>query len=154
MSPEKKTQVLVVDDDPGHLMTLKTIIKSWGYHVETANDGSQAVEKVKDRPFDLILMDIRMVEMSGIEALKHIKTYNPAIPILIMTAYSSVESAVDSLKAGAYDYLTKPLDFDSLKITIERALEHINLKSENKALKEKLNQGFDIENIIGRSQSM
>jgi two-component system response regulator HydG len=92
--------------------------------------------------------------MSGLEALKQIKAYNPAIPILIMTAYSSVESAVEAIKAGAYDYLTKPLDFEALKLTIERALEHIHLKAENKALKEKMVAEFDLRSIIGKSRAM
>ena len=154
MNQSKQVTVLVVDDDPGHQATLKTIIKSWGYQVEVADDGTKAVEKVKESPFDLILMDVRMAVMSGIEALKLIKQYNPAIPILIMTAYSSVESAVEALKAGAYDYLTKPLDFDALKITMERALEHTSLKAENQALKEKLQSDFKVKNIIGKSQTM
>lgn len=154
MNQSKQVTVLVVDDDPGHQATLKTIIKSWGYQVEVADDGTKAVEKVKESPFDLILMDVRMAVMSGIEALKLIKQYNPAIPILIMTAYSSVESAVEALKAGAYDYLTKPLDFDALKITMERALEHTNLKVENQALKEKLQSDFNVNSIIGKSRTM
>ena len=153
MHPKKAT-VLVVDDDVGHLSVLKTVIRSWGYEVEGADDGSKAVEKAKERPFDLIVTDVRMAEMSGIEALKLIKEYNPAIPILIMTAYSSVESAVEALKAGAYDYLTKPLDFDVLKLTIERALDHTSLRAENLSLKEKLRSSYDLANIIGKSQPM
>ena len=153
MNPEKAT-VLVVDDDEGHLSVVKTVIKSWGYDVEGADDGTKAVEKAKDRPFDLIVMDVRMAEMSGIEALKVIKKYNPAIPILIMTAYSSVESAVEALKAGAYDYLTKPLDFDVLKLTLERALDHTSLRVENLELKKKLRSSHDLTNIIGKSQPM
>jgi len=153
MNPEKST-VLVVDDDEGHLSVVKTVIKSWGYDVEGADDGTKAVEKAKERPFDLIVMDVRMAEMSGIEALKVIKKYNPAIPILIMTAYSSVESAVEALKAGAYDYLTKPLDFDVLKLTLERALDHTSLRVENIELKKKLRSSHDLTNIIGKSQPM
>jgi two-component system response regulator HydG len=153
MNPEKAT-VLVVDDDEGHLSVVKTVIKSWGYDVEGADDGTKAVEKAKERPFDLIVMDIRMAEMSGIEALKVIKEYNPAIPILIMTAYSSVESAVEALKEGAYDYLTKPLDFDVLKLTLERALDHTSLRVENLELKKKLRSSHDLTNIIGKSQPM
>lgn len=154
MNQNGQATILVVDDDPGHLTTLQTIIKSWGYRVEIADDGSKAIEKVKEGPFDLILMDVRMTEMSGIEALKHIKDYNPAIPILIMTAYSSVQSAVEALKSGAYDYLTKPLDFEVLKLSIERVCEHENLKKENKALKEKFRSEFDLKNIIGKSRAM
>jgi two-component system response regulator HydG len=153
MNPEKAT-VLIVDDDPGHLAALQTIMKSWGYGVEGTDDGVGAVAKVEEKPFDLILMDVRMAEMSGLEALKAIKEYNPAIPILIMTAYSSVESAVEALKAGAYDYLTKPLDFEVLKLTVERALEHTRLKAENLDLKERLLGGFVPANIVGKSHPM
>ena len=129
------SRILIVDDDPGHLTTLKTIIRSWGYVVETADDGDKAVERVTTDPFDLVLMDVRMTRMGGIEALEQIKSYNPSIPVIIMTAYSSVESAVDALKAGAYDYLIKPLDFDVLKLTLGRAREHAELKVENECSK-------------------
>ncbi len=154
MNENVQATIMVVDDDPGHRTALQTIIRSWGYAVEVTDDGSRAVEKVKERPFDVILMDVRMTVMSGIEALRLIKDYNPAIPILIMTAYSSIESAVEALKAGAYDYLTKPLDFEVLKLSIERAREHVGLKTENKALKEKLRSEFDLKNIIGKSRPM
>ncbi len=154
MTSLKTSKILIVDDDPGHLTTLKTITKSWGYTVETANDGVVAVDTVKSGPVDLILMDVRMTNMSGIEALGQIKDYNPSIPVIIMTAYSSVESAVEALKSGAYDYLIKPLDFEVLKLTIERASDHAGLKEENRALKEHLRSDYDIANIIGRSQPM
>jgi two-component system, NtrC family, response regulator HydG len=154
MNIQKPFQILVVDDDPSHLKILATIIRSWGYDVSDADDGTKAVEMVKERSFDLILMDVRMSEMSGIDALKQIGDYNPSIPIIIMTAYSSVDSAVEALKAGAYDYLTKPLDFDVLKLTLERALEHAGLKAENKTLKQQLTVGYDLKNIIGKSPKM
>jgi two-component system, NtrC family, response regulator HydG len=150
----KQAHMLVVDDDAGHLATLQTIIRSWGYRVSTADNGSAAVAMVKEQPFDMILMDVRMAEMDGIEALRQIKAYNPAIPILIMTAYSSVAAAVDAIKAGAYDYLTKPLDFETLRLTMERAMEHTHLKVENRQLKEKLRDEFDWQNIIGTSPPM
>ena len=149
-----KPRVLIVDDDIGHLSMLDTIIKGWGYVTEKAEDGSLAVSRIKEQPFDVVLMDIRMAEMSGLEALEMIKNYNPAIPILIMTAYSSVETAVTAIKSGAYDYLTKPLDFDLLKLTLERALDHTRLKSENMALKQRLPSQFDLSNIVGRSEAM
>ena len=154
MVSPKTTKILIVDDDPGHLVSVKTIIRSWDYIVETADDGDVAVEMVKTKPMDLILMDVRMTNMSGIEALKQIKVYNPTIPVIIMTAYSSVGSAVEALKSGAYDYLIKPLDFEVLKLTIERASEHAGLKEENRVLKEHLRADYDIANIIGRSQPM
>ena len=95
-----------------------------------------------------------MVRVSGLEALETIKSYNPAIPVIIMTAYSSVETAVAALKQGAHDYLTKPLDFDKLRLTLERAMEHTRLKEENRLLRENLGQQFDSQNIIGKSPSM
>ena len=154
MKAMKRANILIVDDDRGHLTSLRTVIRSWGYVVTTVEDGRDAVEAVKDSPVDLILMDVRMTKMSGIEALKQIKVYNPTIPVIIMTAYSSVNSAVDAIKSGAYDYLIKPLDFEVLKLTIERASEHAGLKEENRALKEHLRSDYDIANIIGRSQPM
>jgi two-component system response regulator HydG len=146
--------VLVVDDDSAHRTMLRTLIGGWGFEVTDADDGSTAIEKVEQGFFDLILMDIRMLKVSGIEALEKIKILNPAIPVIIMTAYSSVETAVETLKKGAYDYLTKPIDFDKLKLTMERAVEHVKLKEENRLLKQSLGQHFDRQNIIGRSPVM
>jgi len=154
MPTKRATKLLIVDDDPGHLTTLKTIARSWGYSVDTADDGDAAVDRVKAESFDLVLMDVRMARMSGIQALEKIQRFNPAIPVIIMTAYSSVESAVEALKLGAYDYLIKPLDFEVLKMTIERACEHAGLKAENKQLKEHLSAGFKTTNIIGKSNAM
>ena len=148
------SKILVVDDDNAHRIMLRTLIGGWGYTVSEANDGAVAIDQVKDQYYDLVLMDVRMVQVSGLEALTQIKTYNPAIPVIIMTAYSSVDTAVKALKAGAPDYLTKPLDFDKLKITIERALEHTRLKKENRQLKESLGRHFDRQNIIGQSPAM
>jgi two-component system response regulator HydG len=146
--------ILVVDDDLAHRTMLQKLLGGWGYDVSEADDGSSAIDAVSKRAFDLILMDIRMLKVSGIEALEQIKIINPAIPVIIMTAYASVETAVDTLKKGAYDYLTKPLDFDELKIAINRATEHNRLKKENEYLKERLGQKFDTQNMIGRSPLM
>jgi len=154
MAARHETTVLVVDDDESHRTILQALIKGWGYKLEGVDDGSRAVELAKEKPFDLILMDVRMAVMGGIEALKEIKSYNPSIPIIIMTAYSNVESAVEAIKAGAYDYLTKPLDFDMLRLTMERALEHVSLKAENQELKERLVSSFDPGNIVGRSEAI
>ena len=151
---QKKSKILVVDDDRGHRTMLRTLVSGWGYEVAEADDGSVAIEKVHDEPFDLILMDVRMVQVSGLEALPEIKRFNPAIPVLIMTAYSSVETAVEALRKGAYDYLTKPLDFEELKLAIERAMDHTRLKKENRELKKRLGEPFDPGNIVGSSKVM
>ena len=149
-----KSDILVVDDDSAHRTMLKTLLSGWQYNIIEADDGSTAIEKVRERPFDLVLMDVRMLKVSGLEALDEIRAFNPAIPVIIMTAYSSLETAVEAIKKGAYDYLTKPLDFDKLKIIIERAMEHIRLKEENRILKESLGKHFDRQNIIGQSPAM
>ena len=149
-----KNTILVVDDDNAHRIMLRTLIGGWGYNVSEADDGAVAIDQVKKQSYDLVLMDVRMVQVSGLEALAQIKMYNPAIPVIIMTAYSSVDTAVKALKEGAHDYLTKPLDFDKLKITLERAMEHTRLKEENRQLKESLGRHFDRQNIIGQSPVM
>lgn len=147
-------KLLIVDDDSAHRTMLKALISGWGHEINEADDGSTAIAAVRKQPFDLVLMDIRMLKVSGIEALDAIKSMNPAIPVVIMTAFSSVDTAIEALKKGAYDYLTKPLDFDKLKLTIERAMEHVTLREENRQLKERLGRQFDTQNIIGRSSSM
>ncbi|HPC74443.1 MAG TPA: sigma-54 dependent transcriptional regulator [Syntrophales bacterium] len=149
-----KSSVLVVDDDLAHRTMLRTLLSSWGYEVSEADDGGSAIEAVRRRPFDLVLMDIRMIHVSGIEALEEIKAFNPAIPVILMTAFASVETAVEALKKGAYDYLTKPLDFDELQVAIGRAMEHSRLREENRLLKESLGLQFDRGNLIGRSAAM
>ncbi|OPY09805.1 MAG: Transcriptional regulatory protein ZraR [Syntrophaceae bacterium PtaB.Bin095] len=149
----KKT-ILVVDDDHAHRTMLKTLLSGWGYSVAAAGDGDEAVAQVHERPFDLILMDIRMAKVSGLAALAEIKAFNPAIPVVIMTAYASVETAKEALKKGAYDYLTKPLDFDELRLIMERAMEHRHLKEENRRLRESLGIRFDLRSLIGRSRAM
>ena len=151
---KKENTILVVDDDQAHRTMLKTLLSGWGYKIVEADDGLVAIEKVHEQAFDMILMDIRMLKVSGLEALDGIKTYNPAIPVIIMTAYSSVETAVEALKKGAYDYLTKPLDFDELRLAMERAMDHSQLKEENRLLRETLGSHFDRQNIIGRSTAM
>lgn len=150
----KNFSILVVDDDTSHRTMLSTLLTGWGYTIFEANDGEPAIEMVRERYFDLILMDIRMLKVSGLEAMDRINKINPAIPIIIMTAYSSIETAVGALKNGAYDYLTKPIDFDKLRLTIERATERLRLREENQRLRLSLKEQFDRQNIIARSAVM
>jgi two-component system response regulator HydG len=149
-----KGTILVVDDDKAHLSMLRTILAGWGFDAEGAGDGSEAITRVREQPYDAILMDVRMANIGGIEALQRIKELNPAIPVIIITAYSSVDTAVEAMKLGAYDYLTKPLNFDDLKITLERALEHMALAKENRTLKQQLSAEATLDNIIGTSEAM
>ncbi len=146
--------ILVVDDNDVNREMMRTLLKGWGYEVIEADDGTSAVATIKERSVSIILMDIKMVHMSGVEALEHIQAYNPAIPVIMMTAYSSVETAVETLKKGAYDYLTKPLDFEKLKRIIERIRERLSLEQENQDLRERLGSRFQRENIVGNSPAM
>jgi len=149
-----KNKILVVDDDAAHARMLKTLMTDWGYQVFLAGDGDVGVEMVRAQAFDMVLLDMKMVKMSGMEALQQIHGYNPSLPVIIMTAYSSVDTAVKALKIGAYDYLTKPLDFDKLKLTVDRVLERIFLKTENKSLKNRLKQAVFAHDILGKSSAM
>jgi two-component system response regulator HydG len=112
--------LLIVDDDPAHRLMLATLFEEWGYRIEEADNGLKALSFVLENQVDMILMDIRMPGMDGIEATKQILGIHPLIPIVIMTAYSSVSAADKALEAGAAEYLTKPLDFKALRSTMER----------------------------------
>ena len=149
-----KPKILVVDDESSHRKMIEAVLSDEGYEIMQADDGQAAIDEVANGFFDLILMDIRMGKVGGIEALSQIKEISPGIPIIIMTAYASVDTAVDALKAGAYDYLTKPLDIDELKILVAKALRFHQLEKENIYLKERLNDRFDFSNIIGRGPAM
>jgi two-component system response regulator HydG len=149
-----KPKILVVDDEASHRKMIEAVLSDEGYEIKQADDGQTAIDAVKKEFYDLVLMDIRMSAVGGIEALKQIKEISPAIPIIIMTAYASVDTAVNALKSGAYDYLTKPLDIDELKILVQKTLRYHQLEKENIYLKERLNDRFDFSNIIGRSPAM
>lgn len=150
----KKPRILVVDDEESHRIMLRAVLQDQGYEVTEADDGQGAVRAVEQEPFDSILLDIRMKDMDGIEALTEIRKISPQIPVLMMTAYASVKTAVEALKAGAFDYLTKPLDIEELLILIEKAMEVYHLREENIALKERLGARFDFSKIIGKSPKM
>jgi two-component system response regulator HydG len=154
MTMNAARDILIADDDDAHRIMLTTLLSGWGYRTFEADDGGSAIEMVKKRPFDLILMDIRMVKVSGLEALEAIKGINPAIPVIIITAYSSVETAIEAMKKGAYEYLTKPLDFEEMRMKMEQAMDHSRLKQENRILREIIGERFDTRNIIGKSPPM
>ncbi|MDE6734673.1 MAG: sigma-54 dependent transcriptional regulator [Desulfovibrio sp.] len=148
------SSILVVDDDDAHRSMLKTMLRSWGFTVEEATDGDEAVDLVRERAFDAVLSDVRMARMDGIHALKAMLEYNPALPVVLMTAYSSVETAVDALRIGAYDYLVKPLDFDLLHETLDQAIERSQHSVENRELRRQLTESSGSQDIVGRSDAL
>ncbi|CAB1074547.1 Response regulator of zinc sigma-54-dependent two-component system [Olavius algarvensis Delta 1 endosymbiont] len=149
-----KPKILVADDERSHRQMIEAVLSAEGYEIAQAEDGQAAFNAVADKFYDLVIMDIRMPELGGIEALKKIKTISPGIPIIIMTAYASVGTAVDALKSGASDYLTKPLDIEELKILVAKTMRFHQLEKENIYLKERLDDRFDFSKIIGQSPAM
>ncbi|MEK6680709.1 MAG: sigma-54 dependent transcriptional regulator [Nitrospirota bacterium] len=141
----KNNKILIVDDDESHRLMLKAVLSDDSYEITEASDGKEAVALAEKIDYGLILMDIRMQEMSGIDALKIIKARKPDIPVLLMTAYASVKSAVEALKLGAIDYLTKPLDIQELKHAITGAIA----ETKKEIVAEK-----DFQGIIARGKAM
>ena len=120
----RQRRVLVVDDEENVRMTTAAILEQEGYHVETASDGREALSKLDRGGFDLVLTDLRMDDMDGIELLNEMHTKHPGVVTVVLTGYASIESSIDALRQGVYDYLVKPCAIDDLKRTVRRALEH------------------------------
>lgn len=153
---EKKqpVTVLVVDDDQVHRYMLCTMLKKWGLRCVEADDGTTAVAAVEKHHYDAVLMDVRMARMDGREAFSRMQRIRPALPVIIMTAYSSVEDAVDIIHQGAHDYLTKPLDFDRLRLALQRAVDHQQVATRKQALASETAQRKLATAIIGTSPPM
>lgn len=146
--------VLIVDDKQNIRMILKEILEASGYKVTDASNAKKALELVSTDSPDIVLTDLKMDGMDGIELTKKIKEIDPDIPVILITAYGSISSAVEAIKSGGYDYLTKPIDYDLLKIKVMRALDEKKRKIENKVLKRNLEEKWSMDTITGKSQPM
>lgn len=146
--------LLLVDDDKSHRAMLKAHLGAEWQEIIEADDGDVAVHLVKERAVDLVLLDLKMKRMGGMEALAIIHKFNPQLPVIVITAFSSVESAVEAIKKGAFDYVTKPIDVEALDLAMNRALEFKDLRQENATLKSRLDEMFDFGNLVGSSQTM
>ncbi len=146
-----KPRVLVVEDDPGQAQALADFLKGRGFEVQVARSRAEACRR---RAMDLALVDLRLPDGDGLEVLRCLKHRVPDLPVVLMTAYASIESAVEAMKQGAYDYLTKPLDLTRLWITVQRALEHRALHRELRELREELRQHRSLPELIVRSPAM
>jgi DNA-binding NtrC family response regulator len=149
-----KPRVLVVDDEPPQLEILRLILASEGYDAATAGSGRAALATLRRQPFDVVLTDLKMPDLSGIALLEQILREQPGACVVLMTAHGSIDSAVEAMRKGAFDYLTKPLDRDVLLLAVSRAAERARLLSENRRLKEELRDRFRVENIVGEHGSM
>jgi two-component system NtrC family response regulator len=151
---EDSFSILVVDDEPPQLELIGGFLKKQGFEVALAESGKVALQRFRQETFDLVLTDMRMPNLSGLDLVKAVRAVNPETAVIIMTAYGSIETAVDAIKAGATDYLTKPLNLDELLHRIENVREHQRLLSENRELREELRERHRIEGIIGESGRM
>jgi DNA-binding NtrC family response regulator len=147
-------RLLVVDDEVNIRGALSKILEKAGHTVSAAENGDAAVRSLHEAPFDLIISDLKMVGTSGLELLRTAKQHQPEAEVILLTAYGTVESAVDAMKAGAYDYLTKPIDPERLLHVVTKALEYRTLRGEVRQLREQAAVATAFEHIVGRSLAM
>ena len=149
----KKPTLMVIDDlDSARQMMRRVLARS--YHVYDFPSVAEALPAVERAEFDCIVTDLRMPGIDGIEGLRRFKQKVPEIPVVLVTAFATVETAVEAMKAGAFDYLTKPFDPEELELVVARAVEHAGLRRENAALRSELRGGVDVHGLIGQSQAM
>ncbi len=151
-----KARILVVDDEPNARSGLEKLLRQDGYEVDVADDGAAALALAGDRPPDLVVTDLKMPRMDGVELLKRLRAQDVDLPVIVVTAFSDVTSAVTAMRAGADDYITKPVDFDTLSLSIERSLARRDLKVEAENLRRQLRErdGEGVEGLIGASPAM
>jgi two-component system, NtrC family, response regulator PilR len=147
-------RVLVVDDEASMVEFLALLFRDDGYKVETAGSVEEARRTLAGQAFDLVLLDVLMPDGSGLDLLKEIKAGDPNAAVVMMTAYTSTRSAIEAMKLGAYDYISKPFDVDELRLVAQKALERVELVDENVYLRRELEQKYTFANIIGKSSRM
>jgi DNA-binding NtrC family response regulator len=148
------TRILIVDDELIMRQSLAGWLELDGYQVETAGSGEDALEKMKETRFDILLLDIKMEGMSGLEALKHVKETDPDVAVVMITAYGSISTAIEAMKGGAHDYLLKPFDPEQLGLLIEKIRDQQNRAKETAFLREEYKERTRFESMIGQSRAM
>ncbi|OYW13044.1 MAG: DNA-binding response regulator, partial [Acidobacteriia bacterium 12-62-4] len=146
--------ILLVEDDVSLRRIMQLRLEAGPYRVTCAASAEEALAALERQPFHLIVSDLMMPGLSGLDLLKRIKADAPDTPVILLTAYGSVESAVDAMKSGAFDYLTKPVESTDLLMTVARALETQRLREEVKTLRSSVSAKYGFENIIGRSPNL
>ncbi|MBW1714568.1 MAG: sigma-54-dependent Fis family transcriptional regulator [Deltaproteobacteria bacterium] len=146
--------ILIVDDEKNYLVILEALLAPEGYEIITEDNAANALRLVREADLDLVITDMRMPGMSGMELLEEAKKIEPELPVIMMTAYGTIEKAVEAMKKRAYDYITKPFRNEELKLTVKKALEFYRLKKENRLLSDALSDRYKYGNIIGKSQPM
>src|SRR5688500_7985056 len=142
------SNILIIDDEKAIRKTLTEILSYEGYKIEEAGDGEEGLRKFRDRTYDVVLCDIKMPKLDGIEFLDKVREVNPDVPVIMISGHGTIETAVEAVKKGAYDYIAKPPDLNRLLITIRNAMDKTNLVAEAKVLKRKVSK---VEEMIGQS---
>ncbi len=149
-----KARILVVDDEESIREFLEIMLRKEGYEVTCAEDGQKALDILKKKAFDMVVSDLQMPNLTGLELLKQVKDQYQDMLFMMITAFGTTETAVEAMKLGAYDYLTKPFKIDEVRINIANALRSKNLEVENRTLKKELKQEYSFQNLVGNSDSM
>jgi len=144
-------KLLIVDDDEILRGSLTAVLENRGFRVAQANDGQLGLDLISHNEFDLVISDIAMPRMDGIELMEKATQLNPRIPFIIITAYASIETAISALRKGAFDYLIKPINFEDVYLKIDKLLKHREIVFENQVLRTELNNQYNFNNIIGKS---
>ena len=147
-------RILVIDDDPVILEVITKILKTHSYEVIAAPNGASGIKQLESNSFDLVLTDLMMPDVDGLDVLNHVVTTSPKTKCIILTGYGTIKSSVDSIKKGAFDYITKPITSGELLVVIEKALKFRNLEDENIRLKKELQKKYRYENLIGTSNAL
>jgi len=146
--------ILIVDDEKNYLVVLEALLSPEGYEIVTSEKAQEALRVIQEADVDLVLTDMKMPGMSGMELLEEAKKIKPEVPVIMMTAYGTIEMAVEAMKKHAYDYITKPFRNEELKLTIRKALDNYRLLKENRRLSEALTERYGYRNIVGKSKPM
>ncbi len=149
-----KPKILIVDDEPDICKALEFLLKREGYAVTSVNSGEDAIENLKTESFDVIITDLKMGRVDGMTVLEKSKEINPDMPVIMMTAFASIESAVEAMKKGAADYIVKPFLNEEIKLTIKKVIEQKKIINENIALKQQISQRIACKDFVANSESM
>jgi DNA-binding NtrC family response regulator len=156
----QSARILVIDDDPASRRLMEQILAEDGHEITEATDGAEALRILAEERsrggdgYDAVVSDIRMVEADGLEVLDWVVKNAVETPVLLVTAFGNVDGAVDAIRRGAYDYISKPYDVNAIKLVVDRALRHRRLAAENRRLKREMREKYSLQNVVGRSESM
>ena len=150
----KNFKVLFIDDDKQILSIVEQFIHRWGYNVTIISDGEQAIEAIQNDHYNVVFSDLMMPEISGLDILKQVKKLSPESEVVIVSGYGTIESAIEAMKLGSYDFLQKPINFDRFKILIDRIIEKQALKEENQLIRSRLKERYKYDELVGTSPKM